>query len=72
MSDRPARPEWRAAFLNRTLPRRALRNSASPGAPRASRAALVAPRPGAARSTDATVGSFPLSLTAMLHPVPTA
>ena len=31
MSDRPARPEWRAAYLNRTLPRQALRGPSGRG-----------------------------------------
>ena len=69
MSNRPARPEWRAAYLDRTLPRRPLRNAARRNAPDA---ALAAARPGAPRSTDAAPGSFPMSIAAMLHLVPTA
>ncbi len=69
MSNRPARPEWRAAYLNRTLPRRPLRNAARRDVPEA---ALAAARPGAPHSRDAARGSFPMSIAAMLHLVPTA
>ena len=72
MSDRPARPEWRAAYLDRTLPRRSPRRSRrADGNPAtdSTRDALLASRRGAA---DDTAGSFPISIAAMLHLVPTA
>jgi len=72
MSDRPPRPEWRAAYLNHTLLRRAPRNSAGRDAAGSARDDLAAPRRGPARPTNATVGSFPMSITAMLPLVPTA
>jgi hypothetical protein len=72
MSDRPPRPEWRAAYLSRTLPRQALRNPAGRGAAGSARAARDARRPGASRPANAAVGSFPIAITAMLHLVPTA
>jgi hypothetical protein len=68
MSNRPARPEWRAAYLDRTLKRRPLRNVAGGAAP----GTALAARRGAAHTPDAALGSFPMSITAMLHLVPTA
>jgi len=75
MSDRPARPEWRAAFLDRTLPRRPRRATADRGAPGTNgpiREALATSRRDAAPTGGAGAGSFPLSITAMLQIVPTA
>jgi hypothetical protein len=74
MSDRTPRPEWRAAYLNRTLPRRALRHSnrAVAATSASARDGLAVPRRAGAHTTDATAGSFPMSFTAMLHLVPTA
>lgn len=73
MSDRTPRPEWRAAYLNHTLPRRVLRQSARGGAAAsAARDGLAASRRASTRPTDAAAGSFPLPITAMLHLVTTA
>jgi hypothetical protein len=72
MSDRPPRPEWRAAYLSRTLPRPALRNPGGRGAAGSARAARDARGRGTARPANATVGSFPIAITAMLQLVPTA
>jgi hypothetical protein len=72
MSDRTPRPEWRAAYLNRTLPRRPLRHSASRDAAASARDGGAATRRGGARPADPGAGSFPMSITAMLHLVPTA
>jgi hypothetical protein len=72
MSDRPARPEWRAAYLDRTLPRRSPRSGTRPAARRATDDALVTSQRGAAIAGDTPTRSLPLSIAAMLHLVPTA
>jgi hypothetical protein len=73
MSDRPARPEWRAAYLNRTLTRRAARTLRVTPALRDTASGAVG-RPTATREATrrhpVPVGSLPLSIAAMLRLVP--
>jgi len=71
MSDRPARPEWRAAYLNHTLPRRALRGPSGGGRDRR-RIVGTATGADAMRSRTVAAASLPLAIVAMLHLVPSA
>ncbi|MCU0759514.1 MAG: hypothetical protein MUF07_10045 [Steroidobacteraceae bacterium] len=64
MSDRPVRPEWRAAYLSRTLA--VARRSTGPARAAATRGS---PPP---RRTQPVHDSLPMSIAAMLRPVPTA
>jgi hypothetical protein len=76
MSDRPARPEWRAAYLDRTLDRTLGRQPPRGGA-RGTRTHAFAARQAALDARDPPAGrprprldSLPLAITAMLHLVP--
>ena len=62
MSDHKARPEWRAAFLNRTVTRRTLRDVAGHGAN----------ADAAKRRRDAGHASPALPIAAMLQLLPSA
>ncbi len=81
MSDRPARPEWRAAYLNRTLTqlaRRPYRTTVAGSAAATARSAEepsgvnLGPRRAPARRRSGAAGSSLLSMAAMLRAVPTA
>jgi hypothetical protein len=83
MSDRPVRPEWRAAYLKRTLAA-APRGTGRAGYPASGAATgeglrvsspMLRRRPArrdAPQRTRPAHDSLPMSIAAMLRPVPTA